>query len=222
MRTRTRKNGIIVCVIVAAVLAVGLPFLFAGNLEPTASPSSTMHTLEDIYNLGASMDHPIGFIGTGASSFDMFVQINGISGESKDSAHQDWIDALWFDSMVDHVHMESGSCPKLSLRIVKAIDKATPHLLLKCCTGDCISDIAIEFCITHDTKACFFKVELENARISSVQPILGTGSNGFYRLEAATMTFERITWTYTELDLSGNPGANIETTWDLTSCGGPG
>ena len=73
---------------------------------------------------------------------DMFMKIQGIEGESKDSSHKNEIDVLaWSWGMTQsgtgHVGGGSGS-GKVNvhdLSFTKYIDKSSPDLMLACCNG---------------------------------------------------------------------------------------
>src|SRR5437764_15422519 len=75
-------------------------------------------------------------------ALDMFIKIDGIKGESKDSKHNEDIDILawsWGMSNSGSAHTGGGAgAGKVNvqdLSFTKYIDKSSPDLMLACCNG---------------------------------------------------------------------------------------
>src|ERR1700704_5685866 len=73
---------------------------------------------------------------------DIFLDIEGIKGESKDSKHKDTIDVLswsWGMSQSGTAHMGGGAgAGKVSVQDINFthyLDKSSPTLMLHCCNG---------------------------------------------------------------------------------------
>ena len=73
---------------------------------------------------------------------DIFLELEGIKGESKDDKHKDQIDVLswsWGMAQSGTAHMGGGAgAGKVSvqdLNFTHYIDKSSPILMLHCCNG---------------------------------------------------------------------------------------
>lgn len=162
-------------------------------------------------------------------AFDAFLQIDGIPGESTDSAHSEWIELLSFSFGAEQPSsgsVSSGggrSAERVDLddlEILKAIDKTTPKLLLNCCNGRHIPLVTLEVCRSGEDKQLYYKVVWEDVIITSIRTrgmARGAGAAPL-PVESVTMGYGKVTWTYTETDhKTGQPGGNVESFWDLHS-----
>jgi type VI secretion system secreted protein Hcp len=73
---------------------------------------------------------------------DMFLKIDDVKGESKDSKHKDEVDVLswsWGMSQSGTMHAGSGGgAGKVNvqdLSLTKYVDKGSPNLMMSCCSG---------------------------------------------------------------------------------------
>ncbi len=154
-------------------------------------------------------------------SNDVFLKIEGIDGESSDSAHKKWIEVLSFDHGVSQpVTAASGTGGRTGgradfqkFKIVKEVDKATPDLNLYCCNGKHIPKIEVECCLATEDKHMFYKYEMENVIVSSVA-CKGDDSDG-KPTESVTFAFGKMKWEYTPIDDTGKPEAAVNRTWNL-------
>ncbi len=154
-------------------------------------------------------------------SSDVYLKIEGIDGESTDSAHDKWIEVLSFNHGVSQaVSAPSGTGGRTSGRadfqdfsIVKEVDSATADLNIFCCNGKHIEKIELQCCLATEDKHTFYKYEMEDVIISSVS--CGGGGGGTKPTESVTFAFGKMKWEYTPIDDKGSPGAAVDRTWDL-------
>ena len=146
-------------------------------------------------------------------AFDLFIEVEGIPGESTDSNHENWIDGLSYSAHVESDPITKASCFG-DLTIVKYLDKASPKLSLAAANGTQIPEVNIEFCRTFEGQVCYYKIKLEKASVTSVSDGGTAGEN--VPSEQVTFYFETITWTYTILDDTGNPAGTVEESFVVT------
>ena len=86
-------------------------------------------------------------------ALDMFMRIEGVSGESKDSNHKSWTDIQSFSWGAEQPGSMSsgggGGAGKVNfddLTVVAAIDKAAPTVLKNCSVGQHLGKIEISVC----------------------------------------------------------------------------
>lgn len=152
-----------------------------------------------------------------------YVKYDGIDGESKDSKHDKWCDALSIDW---GAHKPGGGATGQSRRRGSAIcedvtltfeyEKAAPKLLEKCLKGEIIPKLEIEQTATYGgARATYLKWELTNVMVTSFQ----TNASGNDEAGPPTVVvgnnFEEIKVTYTEYDDAGSSKGNVETSWKV-------
>ena len=161
---------------------------------------------------------------------NMYMQITepNIPGESKDSAHEGWIEVLTYNHGVSQpasaVVSSSGGrtverCTHQDFSITKCMDKSTPVLNKTCCEGATIKEIIVEcFRSSADGSAPvkYMAYKLEHSIISGIS--VG-GGGGDLPIEGVTFNYGKITWTYTT-QAEQAPGGienseNISNAWDL-------
>ncbi|MFX0124472.1 MAG: Hcp family type VI secretion system effector [Candidatus Hodarchaeota archaeon] len=148
------------------------------------------------------------------NAFVAYLKIDGMDGEATEANHQKWIDVLAFSHNV-MVPSEVGTSRTTGiqkhapLRITKMVDKTSPKLFEKCAKGAVISKVELECCKAFGEQLkVFYRIELQNARIISVQDYGIT--SGDIPTETVSFTYEYIKWTYTEYDNQGQSKGNVE------------
>jgi type VI secretion system secreted protein Hcp len=146
---------------------------------------------------------------------DAFLKIDGISGESTDEKHKDWIEILSFTHGISQPSSAaSGTGGRTGARVnmsdfsvMKVVDKASPYLAQACCDGRHLKEVKVEFCEASGDKHIYMVYTMENVIISGLQP---SGSKGDDKpLENVTFNFGKIKWEYTPIGQDGKPGSKV-------------
>ncbi len=156
-------------------------------------------------------------------SFDAFMKIEGIDGESTDDAHDKWIEILSFShGLTQPVSGASRSGGRTGGRadfqdfaVTKTLDSSTPDLSIYCAKGQHIPTLEIELCLATGDKHTFMKYSMEDVIVTSVTPGGSADSGESRPLEEATFAYGKIKWEYTPIDDTGAPGAATDRTWNL-------
>ncbi|MHC4343070.1 MAG: Hcp family type VI secretion system effector [Planctomycetota bacterium] len=159
---------------------------------------------------------------------DVFLQIDGIEGESTDDKHQNWIEVLSFSHGVSQSGAGSrssggaaseGRCAHQDFSIVKTLDKASPELNLHCSSGKHIKKMKMELCRATGDKEPYMNYLFEDVIVSSVS--IGGGGGGI-PTESVTFNYGRIDWVYVEMDHeTGKKKGEVKKWWDMiTNKGG--
>lgn len=144
-------------------------------------------------------------------STNTYLQIEPIKGESTDEVHKDWIELLSFSHGVSQpTSGPSGTGGRAASRadfqnltVVKLVDKASVDLNLYCAQGTHIAKLVLDVCQETGEKVCYWKYELENVMVSSVQ-VSGGGSDR--ATESVSFVYDIISWTYTAVKNDGSAG----------------
>lgn len=155
-------------------------------------------------------------------TFDAFLRIDGIPGESKDSKHTDWIEVTSFSHKMEQPASSTASSSGGAtaervnhglFHIVHAIDKASPKLYEYCCTGKHIKEITIELCRSGGDKVKYVEIRMTQVIISMVQMAGGDEFPG----EIVSFSYGKIHWDYVQQRREdGTGGGHIAAGWDLT------
>ena len=108
-------------------------------------------------------------------SVDMFMKVEGASGESKDSNHTGWTDIDSFTWGATQPHsMGSGGGAGVGkvafqdLNVVAKIDKCYPAVLKHCATGKHLGKVEISLCKAGGSQIEYGKIELTDVLVTSV------------------------------------------------------
>jgi len=152
----------------------------------------------------------------------MFMQIEGIEGESTDDAHKGWIEILSFNHGVSQAASGAtsatggGSTQRADFQdfsIVKVLDKSTPLLNKNCAFGATLKTVKIHLCkATGEGQAVYMEYTMTDAIISSVS--IGGGGGG-EPTESLTFNYGKFDWNYIHLDRRGKKAGNVPAGWDL-------
>jgi type VI secretion system Hcp family effector len=153
---------------------------------------------------------------------DVFLQIDGIPGESTDDKHKNWIEVSSYSHGVCQLSAgerstggaaTGGRCDHQDFTISKSLDKASPVLNLYCSNGKHIEKITIELCRATGDKQPYLVYKLVDSVVSSVG--IGGGGGGIPN-ESVTFNYGAIYWTYIETDhQSGKKKGEIKKWWNL-------
>jgi len=172
-------------------------------------------------------------------AFDAFLKIDGISGESTDDKHKDWIEVLSFQhgmsqpSSATASSSGGGTTERVNMddwSITKLVDKSSPKLYEACASGKHFATVTLEVNRAGGDKLKYMEVKMEQVVISGVQlagaSALASGAGGANaaqqqkqdHTEQVTFNFGKIKWTYTQQKRpDGSGGGNVTGGWDLTA-----
>jgi type VI secretion system secreted protein Hcp len=151
---------------------------------------------------------------------DMFLNLDGIKGESQDSKHKGEIEILsfsWGMAQVGAGHRGTGSgAGKVEIADItfsKYIDKSSPSLMTACASGDHIAKGKFTVRKAGGTPLDYVTLDMEKIFVAGYQ----TGGSGGSELltETVTLNFVKVKleyWTQTD---KGAKGENANFSWDI-------
>jgi type VI secretion system secreted protein Hcp len=156
-------------------------------------------------------------------SFDAFVKIDGIEGESADSKHSGWIEAIDYNAGVSQTVSTTASsaggataerADVKPFTFTKQIDSSSPKLFQACAAGTHFDKITIAIHRSGgDEKVKFMEYELANCIICDVST---NGGSVQFPSESISINFGKIIITYSKQKREGGGLAgNISAGWDL-------
>ncbi len=151
---------------------------------------------------------------------DMFIKIDGITGESKDHKHKDTIDVLawsWGMSQSGSFHGGggggAGKANVQDLSITKHVDKSSPLLMLSCCNGKHIKEALLTVRKAGENPLEYLKIKLTEVMVTAVST---GGSGGEDRLtENVTLNFAKVQLDYLPQKSDGSGDAPVPFGWHI-------
>jgi len=158
-------------------------------------------------------------------AIDVYLQIDGIKGESMDDKHKDWIECTavsWGVTQPRSATASTGGghtaerCEHQEIALTKLADLASPILLQTCSAGKTIPKARLEFMRAdgQGDRIKYFEIELENVLIGGISPSVSEGS---IIQEQVGLKFSKIKWKYTQQKVTGGAGGNTSGGWDLAA-----
>ena len=152
---------------------------------------------------------------------DMFLKLDGVKGESRDDKYKEEIDVLawsWGSSQSGTMHMGggggAGKVNMQDLSLTKYIDKSSPNLFQKVCSGKHFKEATL-ICrkAGGDESIEYVIMTMSEVLISSVST---GGSGGEDRLtENISLNFAKIKFKYTGQDDAGAPVPANPVGWSI-------
>ena len=158
-------------------------------------------------------------------AIDVYLQIDGIKGESQDTGHKDWIEC---ESVHWSIHQPKSATASTGgghtaeraeleeITLSKVADLASPILMQHCAMGKTIPKAKFEFMRAdgNGTPIKYFEIELENVLIGSISPGISAGT---ILGEHLSLKFSRVKWRYSQQKIAGGIGGSTIGGWDLAS-----
>jgi type VI secretion system secreted protein Hcp len=154
---------------------------------------------------------------------DVYLQIDGIKGESSDFSHQSWIEVTSAQWGVVQPRSATAStagghtaerCEHRTLALSKLADLSSPVLMQTCSMGKTIPKAKLEFMRADGdgNRIKYYEVELENVIIANMEQMVHGGS---ILHDEIGLRFSKVKWKYTQQKIGGGAGGNTAGGWDL-------
>ncbi|UCD50522.1 MAG: type VI secretion system tube protein Hcp [Phycisphaerales bacterium] len=146
---------------------------------------------------------------------EIFMKIDGLKGPVVDRDHQGWIAVDSFNYGISHPVGAEGKADHKGLVLVKAVDKVSPLLYLRCTNGQPLDEVALEITRTASDDVAVQLFRLGQATVTSIQ--VSAHSGGKQATERVTLRYESIAWTYIKMDPdTGSVISEVTMQWDPT------
>ncbi len=157
-------------------------------------------------------------------SYDMFLKIDGINGDSTDDQHKQWIEIVSYAHRISQpvggalsaqgVHT-GGRADHDDFVMVHRLDAASPTLALHCCMGKHIPNLRFELCRAMGDKTIFMVYTFKDVIIASVGPTGSADTEDPLPMEELTIRYGQINYEYTPTDITGGgkKGAAVQSGW---------
>jgi type VI secretion system secreted protein Hcp len=153
-------------------------------------------------------------------SIDLFLKIEGITGESQDSNHKGWINVdsfTWGASQPGNMSVGggggAGKVHYRDLTVQTHIDKATPAVMKYVSNGNHISKVELSACKAGGSQTEYCRITLEDVLTTNVL------FNGAINSEILSMSYQfqasKVKIQYWEQTSSGGKGAESQSGWDI-------
>ncbi len=153
-------------------------------------------------------------------SIDMYLKVDGVTGESKDSNHSGWTDITsfsWGATQPGNMSVGGGGgAGKVSfndLHINAKIDKSVTAILKNCASGKHVGSVQVSVCKAGGTQVEYTRITLTDVLVTSVQFV---GSEHDDTL-GVTYSFQAssVKQQYWEQSTSGGKGAETSAGWNI-------
>lgn len=158
-------------------------------------------------------------------AIDVYLQLDGIKGESLDADHKEWIECLSATWSVMQPKSATAStagghtaerCEHGDLIITKLADLSSPVLLQMCSAGRTIRSAKLEFLRAdgQGERVKYYEILLENVLLGAVVPSIRGGQ---ILTEHVSLKYAKVKWKYTQQRVSGGACGNTAGGWDLST-----
>lgn len=158
-------------------------------------------------------------------ALDVYLQIDGIKGESADANHVGWIELTSAEWGVTQPKSATAStsgghtaerCEHRTLGVTKLADLSSPLLMMYSSMGKTIPKARLEFMRAdgNGMPVKYYEVELENVLIASVSQ---AAHEGGILHDAVGLRFSKVKWRYLQQKIGGSTSGNTVGGWDLAT-----
>ena len=145
-------------------------------------------------------------------SYDIFLKIQGIKGDSADDKHKEWIEVQSYKHQINNPFggainasgdYVGAKASHHDFTIVKKLDFSSPTLFQYCHLAKRIPQIQLELCRAMGDKTPFMKYTFKDAVISSVEPVGSHESDDTLPQETIAVRYVQISLEYTPTEVTG-------------------
>jgi type VI secretion system secreted protein Hcp len=133
---------------------------------------------------------------------DYLLELDGIKGESKDRIHRNAIELESWSFGASNPGASVDGANFSEIKFTKHIDKASPHLILRCATGKHIPKAVLYGRKSSTDTTDYFKVTMEDVLVSSYQ--VGA-DGGDLATDSLSLNFAKIEFFYTQGSVTTGP-----------------
>ncbi len=151
---------------------------------------------------------------------DMFMKVEGATGESNDSNHKGWTDIdsfTWGAAQPNSVASGGGAgVGKVAFQdlvVIAKMDKCYPALVKHCATGKHLGKVDLSLCKAGGAQIEFSRIELTDVLVTAVR-LRGIGGGEIFSL-AYCFQASKIKTSYWEQSSQGGQGAGIDMSFDI-------
>jgi type VI secretion system secreted protein Hcp len=150
---------------------------------------------------------------------DMFLKLDGITGEATQKGHKDEIEVLSFSWGVSHAapavlhggRGRAGRAQPSDISFMMTTSKASPSLMLACATGKHLKQGIFVLEKAGETPFAFYKVTLTDVLVSSFQ----ASGGGEVPVESVSLAFRALQFEEIQQSPKGTPGATVQAAFDF-------
>ncbi|GAB7539959.1 type VI secretion system tube protein Hcp [Burkholderia sp. 3C] len=149
---------------------------------------------------------------------DIFIKIDGITGESQDATHANEIEVIscgWKISQDSSMHSGSGGGAAKAtvhdLRFIHLIDRASPNLASYCFHGKHIPTARLSMRKAGGTPLTYLKITLYDVIVTELEPAVGAGA----ALEHVALSFARMEEEYVVQSATGGSQGTVTAVIDV-------
>lgn len=158
-------------------------------------------------------------------AIDVYLQIDGIRGESTDEGHKGWIECSSVNWAMSQPKSATSSTAGghtaeraefSDVSVTKLADLASPILAQHCAMGKTIPKVVFEFMRADGAGAAvrYYEVVLENVLIATCAQGVHAGD---VMQEHLGLKFSKVKWKYCQQRIAGGAGGNTAGGWDLST-----
>jgi type VI secretion system secreted protein Hcp len=165
----------------------------------------------------------------------IYLQVQGVTGECKDSQHEGWLDIKSFQWQLRQPTEAgrgggggSGRLAVRDLEVIARMDKAMPTLMAMGAEGKPLATVNLVICKAGGKKEEYLKIILTTVTLSSVELFEFTGDAHAEVGDSAAIAAGDIAVRYCfspslvevgyhEQDEQGNPGPEVSFSWNVKS-----
>ncbi|SPB15139.1 type VI secretion system effector [Caballeronia novacaledonica] len=152
---------------------------------------------------------------------DIFLKIDGITGESLDDKHKDEIEVLnwtWEISQESTMHSGSGGgagkATVSDLKFEHNIDRSSPNLMKYALTGKHIDHATLVMRKTGGSPLEYLKITMSDVLVTRVAPS-GSRNDSDHSRETVSLSFAKVKQEYVVQNAQGGSGGAVTAGFDI-------